>query len=479
MNDGNDVSHERLTLSADEMRRMGYRVIDMLVEHFEQLGDLPVAGGTGRRELERLLREPPPEEGRPPGDVLDRVGRDVFGNMSHVDHPRFFAYVPGPGNFVGAMANALVAGFNPFAGAWATASGAAEIELVTVDWLRDICGLPASAGGTFVSGGSMANLTALAAARHALPEGDIPRAVIYASDQTHSSIDRGARLLGFRRDQLRTLPTDEDFRLPIETLRNAIAADRAAGKRPFALVANGGTTNTGAVDPLPELAALRDREGLWMHVDGAYGAAAALTERGRRALAGMELADSVSLDPHKWLFQPFECGCILLRDAQLLKETFRLVPEYLRDSDLAAEEVNFRDWGVQLTRGFRGLDLWMSVQVFGLEAFRAAVDRGIDLALLAERRLHGSPAWRVITSAGLGIVTFRFTPDNRAERELDEINRRIAGECVAGRHAMLSTTVLRGRTVLRLCTINPRTSDDDILGTIERLEIIGRRIAEG
>ncbi|MEO5929283.1 MAG: aminotransferase class I/II-fold pyridoxal phosphate-dependent enzyme [Candidatus Kapaibacterium sp.] len=475
----NDNDHERLTLSADEMRRMGYRVIDMLVEHFEQLGNLPVAGGMGRKELELLLREPPPGKGRSMDDVLDRVGRDVFGNMSHVDHPRFFAYVPGPGNFVGAMANALAAGFNPFAGAWATAAGAAEIELVTVEWLREICGLPASAGGTFVSGGSMANLTAIAAARHALPEEDIQQAVIYASDQAHSSIERGARILGFRRDQLRLIPADEDFRMPVEALRRAIAEDRAAGRRPFVLVANGGTTNTGAVDPLPELAAIRDDERLWLHVDGAYGAAAALTERGRRALAGIELADSVSLDPHKWLFQPFECGCILLRDAQLLKDTFRLVPEYLKDSDLSAEEVNFRDWGVQLTRGFRGLDLWMSIQVFGLDAFRAAIDRGMDLALLAERRLRAAPSWRVVTSTGLGIVTFRFIAENRAEGELDDINRRIAGECLANGHAMLSTTVLRGETVLRLCTINPRTSDDDILGTIDRLEIIGRRIAEG
>ncbi|MEP7218562.1 MAG: aminotransferase class I/II-fold pyridoxal phosphate-dependent enzyme [Bacteroidota bacterium] len=475
----NDNGHERLTLSADEMRRMGYRVIDMLVEHFEQLETLPVAGGMGRRELELLFREPPPGKGRSMEDVLDRVGRDIFGNMSHVDHPRFFAYVPGPGNFVGAMANALVAGFNPFAGAWATASGAAEIELVTVEWLREICGLPASAGGTFVSGGSMANLTAIAAARHALPEEDIQQAVIYASDQAHSSIERGARILGFRRDQLRLIPADEDFRIPADALRHAIADDRAAGRRPFVLVANAGTTNTGAVDPLPELAAIRDEERLWLHVDGAYGAAAALTERGRRALAGIELADSVSLDPHKWLFQPFECGCILLRDAQLLKDTFRLVPEYLKDSDLAAEEVNFRDWGVQLTRGFRGLDLWMSIQVFGLDAFRAAVDRGIDLALLAERRLRVAPSWRVVTSTGLGIVTFRFIAENRTEEELDDINRRIAGECLANGHAMLSTTVLRGQTVLRLCTINPRSSDDDILGTIDRLEIIGRRITEG
>ena len=344
------------------MRALGYRVVDMIVDHVAHLHPQPVAGGASRGEMESRLREAAPELGLGWEAALERARRDVFGAMSHVDHPRFFAYVPSPGNFVGAMADALAGGFNPFAGAWATAAGAAEAELVAVDWLRRICGLPEGAGGAFVSGGSMANLTALAVARHRrFGTGDFSRAVIYASDQTHSSIARGARVLGFAPGRLRLLGSDDGYRLDTAALAAAIEEDAARGLVPFCVIANAGTTNTGAVDPLPEIASLCRAAGAWLHVDGAYGAAAALTERGRGLLRGVGEADSVSMDPHKWLFQPFECGAVLVRDARALRDAFREVPEYLKDSDLSAQEVNFREWGVQLTRGFRAFKLWLSV----------------------------------------------------------------------------------------------------------------------
>ena len=370
-----------LQLSPEEMRALGYRVVDRIVAHVAGVRDQAVSGGAPRAEMERRLREPPPEEGRGWEAALERTMADVFGPMSHVDHPRFFAYVPSPGSFVGAMADALVSGLNPFAGAWATAAGAAEVELVAADWLRGLCGLPEGAGGAFVSGGSMANLTALAVARwRRFGAEDFSRAVVYCSDQAHSSIHRAARVLGFRPEQVRVLPADGAYRLPVEELERAAEADRAAGLVPFLAVGSAGTTNTGAVDPLPALAEACRRLGTWMHVDGAYGAPAVLTERGRELLRGIERADSVSLDPHKWLFQPFECACILVRDGGALRDAFRMVPEYLKDSDRAEEEVNFRDWGVQLTRSFRALKLWLSVQVHGLAAFRAAVARGMRLA---------------------------------------------------------------------------------------------------
>ena len=464
-----------LQLPADEMRALGYRVVDLLVEHFTGLADLPVSGGAGREELERRLRESPPARGVGWERALERARRDVFGPMSHVDHPRFFAYVPSPGNFVGAMADALASGFNPFAGAWATASGAAEVELVTVDWLRSICGLPPEAGGAFVSGGSMANLTALAVARHRrFGAGDFSRAVIYASDQAHSSIVRGARVLGFAPERVRLLASDERLRLDPATLRAAMDEDAAAGLIPFCVVASAGTTNTGAVDPLPDLAALCREAGAWLHVDGAYGAAAALAEAGRALLRGLGDADSVSMDPHKWLFQPFECAAVLVRDAHALRDTFRHVPEYLKDSDLSREEVNFRDWGVQLTRGFRALKLWMSIQAFGLDAFRAAVERGIRVAEVAEEELRASPEWEVTTPAQLAIVTFRYRAPEMADGDLDALQRRIAAETTRGGFAMLSTTELGGRAVLRLCTINPRTTDEDVRETVRLMARIGR-----
>ncbi|MBW3569542.1 MAG: aminotransferase class V-fold PLP-dependent enzyme [Gemmatimonadetes bacterium] len=467
----------RLELSPEEMRALGHRVVDLVVEHFSTLAEQPVAASASRAQMEARLREPPPDAPRGWEATVDRVAREVFAPMSHPAHPRFFAYVPGPGNFVGAMADALAAAFNPFAGAWMVAPGPAQVELVTVDWLRALCGLPEAAGGAFVSGGSMANLTALAVARHRRLGEDFGRAVIYCSDQTHSSVERGARVLGFRADQLRKLPVDGGYRLRMDALQGGVAEDAARGLVPFCVVANAGTTNTGAVDPMPAIAGLCRAHGMWMHVDGAYGAAAALTEAGRRALRGMEEADSISIDAHKWLFQPFECGCVLVRDGGALKDTFRLVPEYLRDSDRATEEVNFRDWGVQLTRGFRALKLWMTVQVFGMDALRDAVAWGVRLAEAAEQELRASQAWEVVTPAQLGIVTFRHRRPGLDDAGMDDLQRRMTAALAEDGFALLSTTVLDGRTVLRLCTINPRTTEDDVRETLRRLERFGRELA--
>jgi aromatic-L-amino-acid decarboxylase len=468
-----------LELSPEAMRALGYRVVDMLVEHLVGLREKPVTRRGTRREIEARLREPAPAQGSDPAAVLERLEREVFGNLMHLDHPRFFAFVPGPGNFVGAMADALASGFNVFAATWLEASGPAEVELVTLDWLRQLCGLPETAGGLFVSGGSAANLTALAVARHVKLDDRIEGAVVYGSDQTHSSVERGLRVLGFAPGQLRRLPSDEGYRLDPAVLRRAISEDRAAGRVPFCVVANAGTTNTGAVDPLPELAALCREEGLWLHADGAYGAAAVLCDAGRARLKELESVDSLALDPHKWLFQPYEIGCVLLRDRRLLKETFRILPEYLRDADRSEEEVNFCDYGVQLTRGFRALKLWLSIQVFGLDAFREAVARGFALAESAERALGEAPCWQVVTPAQLGIVTFRWVPPGppmlggvsagTLEDKLEALNAGLVEAMVADGFAMVSSTVLRGRTVLRMCTINPRTTESDVRETIERL----------
>ena len=466
----------RIELSPEEMRALGHRVVDLMVEHYAGLADQPAFATAPRAQMEARLREPPPDAPRGWEATVERVAREVFSPMAHVDHPRFFAYVPGPGNFVGTMADALVSAFNPFAGAWAVAPGPAQVELVTVDWLRAACALPEGAAGLFVSGGSMANLTALAVARHRRLGEDFGRAVVYASDQTHSSIERGARVLGFRADQLRRLPTDDGYRLRMGALQAAVDEDAARGRVPFCVVANAGTTNTGAVDEMPRIAELCRARGMWMHVDGAYGAAAALTDAGRAALRGVEEADSVSLDAHKWLFQPFECGCVLVRDGDALRDTFRLVPEYLRDTDRATEEVNFRDWGVQLTRGFRALKLWMTVQVFGMDAIRQAIGWGMRLAESAEEDLRASDAWEVVTPAQLGIVTFRHRGTDAEAPASDDLQRRMTAALAADGFALLSTTELRGRTVLRLCTINPRTTEDDVRETVRRLERIGREL---
>ena len=457
---------QRLTLDPDIARRLGYRAVDALVDRLVQLPDLPVGEPAGREAMEARLREPLPERGSDPEVVLETVLRDVLSPGLRIDHPRFFAFVPGPGNPVGVLADALAAGFSTFAGAWLGSPGAAMVETVVLDWLREVCGLPATTQGLFVSGGSMANLTALAVALEERAGSERPRATVYLSDEAHSSVERALRVTGVR--HVRVLAADRDQRLVAADVAATAAADRAAGWLPTCVVATAGTTGTGAVDPLQELRAVCDEHGLWLHVDGAHGAAAMLSPHGRAQLRGLELADSLTLDPHKWLFQPLEAGCLLVRDGAALERTFSIAPPYLRDAAPADAEINFSDRGIQLTRQFRALKLWMSLKVYGAGAFRAAIEHGLALAEHAERRLARDPAWELVTPARLGIVTFR--PSGAG----DELTARLPAAALADGFAYLSSCRVHGGTALRLCTINPRTTRADVDRTIDRLAALAQ-----
>src|SRR2546423_1586416 len=464
----NSTDRSDIALSEDEMRKFGYRVVDLLVEHFGNVRTGPVGAKGEPAKLIPLFDVDPPENGRDPNELLARLERDVFPNNLHVDHPRFFAFVPGPNNFVSTMADALSAGFNVFNGTWLGGSAAAAVELGIVRWLCRICGFPDAAGGLFLSGGSMANLTALVAARHSLLKDQVEGATVYFSDQTHSSVERALRVIGFAPEQMRKLRSDENFRLSIQNARAAIGEDRGKGLRPFCVIANAGTTNTGAVDPLNEVADLASKEKLWLHIDGAFGVAAILSDRGRALLQGLERADSISLDPHKWLFQSFECGCVLVRDAALLKSAFQIKADYLRDVHRSLEEFNPCDYGVQLTRSFRALKVWLSIQTFGLAAFREAITRGFELAELAERELRARKGWEILSPAQMATVCFRFGKS-------DELQTQLVGEMMKDGYALLTSTELRGAVSLRLCTINPRTTEEDIVETINRLDRFARR----
>jgi glutamate/tyrosine decarboxylase-like PLP-dependent enzyme len=470
-------SKSQLTLSSDEMRSFGYRVIDMIVEHLEALPEKNPTRKSDRATLEKRLGGRPPKDGLDGLAALDLFERDVLSSMMHPDHPRYFAFVPGVGNFISAMADALASGFNIFAGTWLEGAGPTQVELVAIDWLRQACGLPETAGGTFVSGGSMANLTALAVARQVMLAGDMADAVVYGSDQTHSCIARGMRILGYKPEQLRSIPSDQGFRLDVPELKRAIEKDRAAGLVPFCVTATAGTTNTGSIDPLEEIADLCAGEKLWFHIDGAYGAPAMLTEHGQNLLKGIERADTLVLDPHKWLFQPFEMGCLLVREASWMEKTFSQVPEYLEDAEAEEGEVNFWERGVQLTRKFRALKLWLSVQVFGWEAFSEAIQTGFRSAEFIQELVQDLPDWRVVTPAQLGIVTFRFTASNMDDGQLDKLNRALVQDMISDGYAMISSTILHGRTVLRMCTINPRTTNDDLETTLKHLNKFARKRA--
>jgi aromatic-L-amino-acid/L-tryptophan decarboxylase len=293
------VTDAELSLDPQTFRRIGHRVIDALAERMERLRDEPVAVGASRAQMEALLREPPPRAGADADAVLDLALNGVLAPGLRVDHPRFFGFVPLPGNPLCALADALASGHDVFAGTWIASPGAAMVELVTLDWLSELLGLAPTTAGVFVSGGSMANLSALAVALHAAGPVDRSQLVLYASVEAHSSMDRAARVLGVA---VRRVATDDALRLDVDALRAAVADDRAGGRRPWCVVGTAGTTGTAAVDPLVALRSVCDADAMWLHVDGAYGAPAALCPQGRALLEGLDGADSVTLDPHKWLF---------------------------------------------------------------------------------------------------------------------------------------------------------------------------------
>ncbi len=433
---------EPLSLPPEEMRRLGYRVVDRIVEHLGELRDLPAIRVGDAAELRAALGGPAPEAPGDPDAALDALFEQVLPFVQLPDHPRFFARIGSPSNYVSVLGDLATAGHNVFTGSWTGGSGPSTVELVVLDWLREWCGLPEGTEGVLVSGGSVATLVALAAARTARGPG-----LVYVSPDSHASIARAARVLALEVRVLSALTAD---------------AVRAAGDADGVCVAaTAGTTSTGAVDRLEELADVCAERGLWLHVDGAYGAPAVLCDAGRAVLGGLDRADSLVLDPHKWLFQPYEIGCVLVREGSLLERTFALSGVYLRDT--LGGEVNFRDRSVQLTRGGRALKLWLSIRVFGLAAFRDAIAHGIALAEHAEAQLRERPGWEVVSPAQLAIVCFRREGD-------DERQTRIAEAMVADGFAAPSTTEVDGRVALRLCTINPRTTNADIDTTIERME---------
>ena len=464
------MTTDPLALAPDQMRRMGYAAIDLLVDRLARLPDGPVLRVATRDEMAARLDEPPPNGGRDFDELLARLDRDVLPFVGHFDHPRFFGYIPGAGTWPAALGDLIASATNIDAGEWREAAGPSQLELTVLDWFRAWVGYPAGAEGVLVSGGSAANLTAIACARETLVGPMSSRIVAYTSDQTHSSLARAARHLGFRPDQIRVLPTDGAFRLRPDDVAAAMDADVAAGRLPFLVSANAGTTSTGAVDPLPELAAICRERGVWLHVDGAYGAFAVLTERGRAALAGLELADSVTLDPHKWLAMPFEVGCLMVRDGGVLERAFELHPEYLQELVPGAQGVNFADRGLQLTRASRAIKVWLSLQAFGVDAFRDVIDRALDLTLQAQRWIDADPRLELVTPASLGILTFRRRGTAGAsDAAVDRENEAVVATLAAVGDVLLTSTVIAGRYAIRLCVLNHSSGEADVRHALERV----------
>ena len=465
-----------LELDAEEMRRLGHAVVDEVVDRWVGLRSGPAWVGGTRKELEPLMAEDAPEEPRDADGVLRRALDDILPRAGRIDHPRFFAFIPSSPTWPSILGDYLATGFNTFQGTWLESAGPSQLELVVIDWFRSWLGLPESGGGLLTSGGSAANLVALVTAREWA--GNPPDPVVYLSDQGHSSLERAARIMGIGMEYVRKIPTDAAFRMDLSALQEAIDRDRGAGLHPLCVCGNAGATNTGATDPLHGIASLARKERLWFHVDGAYGGFAVLTPEGKETFRGIEEADSITLDPHKWLFQPYETGCLMVKDTRVLENAFRILPEYLQDTALGEEQVNFADRGVQLTRRFRALKVWMSVQMLGLGAFREAIRVSMDLAGRAETFVLASETLEMLGPASLGVVCFRFNPPGVAldTKTLEDLNLSIQNEIVDSGLAMMSSTRLRGVFSLRLAIMNYRSTWEDVLTVLEAAQEIGGRL---
>ena len=454
-----------LALEPDAMRAMGHRVVELLVESLSDT-DRPALRRASAAEMAARLPFGAPESATDFDELLARLQRDVVPYTGRSDHPGYMAFIPTCGTFASALGDFIASALNVYAGSWMEGAGASRVELVVLDWFKHWIGYPREAAGLLVSGGSAANMTALACAREALLGPMDHRAVVYMGDQGHSSIARAARVLGFRPDQVRVLRSDGDQRLQPERIASAIRADVAAGRRPLLVAAAAGATNTGAIDPLAGLATVCREHGVWLHVDAAYGGFAALSERGRRALAGLELSDSVTLDPHKWLYQPVGCGCLLVREGRLLEQAFAVTAPYLADAARHDGEVNFGDLGVEQSRPFRALRIWLSVSFFGVGAFRDAIDRALDLAELARRRVAELPALEMIAPGELGITCFRRRTAG-GDEQAARVNAALIASWEATGCGLVSSTRLGGRYAVRLCALNNTTSAADVVRVLD------------
>jgi aromatic-L-amino-acid/L-tryptophan decarboxylase len=463
------MSHDHpLELSGDEMRRLVEAAMERIARHVDTLPEQPASSTEGGLRLARSLAEPLPQDGTPLPKLLDLLFDRAVPRSLNTAGPGYLAYVPGGGLLHSAVADLIADSVNRYVGLFGSAPALAQIEANVLAWFREIVGYPPEAGGILTSGGSLSALTALITARRErLPENFLS-GVLYWSDQVHHSLEKAALLAGFPAASFRKLPSDERFRLRVDALETAVEEDRRRGLTPFLVVASGGTTNTGAVDPLEEIAAAARRHGLWLHVDGAYGGFFLLTEEGRRLLRGIELADSVVLDPHKSLFLPYGTGALLVRDAGTLRRTHSLAADYMPQS----RDVDPSEMSPELTRPFRGLRVWLPLKMHGVGPFREALEEKLALARQAAEELKTVEGIEIVAEPQLSTLAFRLNPgrmesDGLEADDLNRLNRRLMKAINDRKRVFLTGTKLGDRFVIRICVLSFRTHRDRMEACLE------------
>lgn len=422
-------------------------------------------------QLDKLKNIGIPEKGRPVEEVVREMQSEVFKYSGNPNHPRFFGFIPGPASSVSWLGDIMTSAYNIHAGGSQLAPAVNCIEQEVIHWMASKAGFGETAGGIFVSGGSMANITALTAARDKkLTDETLHLGVAYVSEQTHSSVAKGLRVIGISDSRIRRIPVNENFQMDINALKQTMEQDEKKGYLPFVVIGTAGTTNTGSVDPLEELASICKEHHVWFHVDGAYGGSVLLCETHKSLLKGVELADSLSWDAHKWLFQTYGCAVVIAKDVRNLYKSFHVSPEYLKDIQNDKDTVNMWDIGIELTRPARGLKLWLTLQVLGSELISSAIEQGFQLALWAEEEIKKKKDWEIISHAQMAILNFRYAPADLSEEEKNILNEKISQFLVRSGYAAVFTTILNGKTVLRMCAIHPETTKEDIQTTIQLLD---------
>lgn len=411
-----------------------------------------------------------PKEGRAVKEVVHELVKDVYPYGHNSGHPRYFGFVPSNSSLLSWLGDILTTAYNRHAGSYANFPAGNNIENQVIQWLCHKAGYNDQASGLFVSGGSMANMSALTIARDKiLTEDTWHLGVAYVSSQTHSSVAKGLRIIGIGKARIRVVPVNENFELDVKELKRMIEEDKQAGLLPFTVIASAGTTNTGSIDPLKEIAEICKQYHLWMHVDGAFGASVLLSNTYKHLLSGIELADSISWDAHKWLFQTYGCGMILVKDKTDMLNSFHVNPEYLKDLERDDDCINPFDLGIELTRPARGLKLWLTLQVLGSDVVSDAIDHGFYLAKLVQSELEKLDDIEIVSPACLAMINFCFNPTHLNEAQKDELNLQISKRIIDSGYAGIFTTVLKGKKVLRICAINPETTKEDICNTIQHL----------
>lgn len=474
-------SEDGLEMTAEQFRAIGYQAIDMLADQLDRLQKRlePARQAVPKDVRETLMYQALPDEGTSPEDLLTFVADHVFPYpLGHIN-PRFFAWVNSPAAPMSVIGELLAAGMNSSAAGGDQAS--TYLEHGVLDWLKEIMRFDKECGGILVSGGSMATLVGLAVMRQVkalsgnmrkegLGQEPAPM-VIYKSAEGHSCIDKAVELLGFGHKHLRKIDVDADFRMDVNALADQIRLDRKAGFNPVCVVASAGTVNTGAIDPLNDIADLCEKENLCFHVDGAFGGVGILSEQAQHLYGGIERADSLGIDPHKWMYIPVECGCAIVRDKEAMRNTFSLVPPYIRDD---RQLPWFSEFGPQQTRGFRALKLWFAIKHVGVGGYRRLISRDIALARLLQEKIRNRPEFQLVATGPLTVTCFRYVSADTSD--LDALNRSILARVQEDGEVYLTSTELQGEYVLRANIVNFRTHESDLDFLLDKLSEAGQGV---